>query len=340
MRIFPIFAILLFSPLLTAQETVHFEIDLTRPMIPISPYIYGTNQVLSGEENWTLFRLGGNRLTGYNWENNASNAGADWYHSSDNYLPSRHNIPVQDQDDPGRVLTAFHDRSLAYNARSIVTIQMAGYAAKDKDGQVSEAETAPSNRWVQVYPRKGSPFSLEPDQSDGFVYIDEMVHLLMDQYQTAADPDGIHGYCLDNEPALWHDTHPRIHPVQATCGEIVGKSIAYASAVKKQDPEAEIFGPCLYGFAAYTDFQTASDWNTGCGFHSGGDVCRPPPRSLIQPAAGLELVTKTLKPLLKLNCNRIVAVSGHASRPGDKKNDRSVVEEARKMGERLAEMLA
>ena len=43
----------------------------------ISPYIYGSNQYLTDTENWATIRLGGNRMTGYNWENNASNAGND-----------------------------------------------------------------------------------------------------------------------------------------------------------------------------------------------------------------------------------------------------------------------
>ena len=48
-------------------------------MHPIDPRIYATNQphgldtVLKGVG---LVRQGGNRMTAYNWENNASNAGA------------------------------------------------------------------------------------------------------------------------------------------------------------------------------------------------------------------------------------------------------------------------
>lgn len=53
---------------------------------PISPYIYGTNAALTQTEGWTAFRQGGNRLTAYNWENNASHAGDDYYHSNDNFL--------------------------------------------------------------------------------------------------------------------------------------------------------------------------------------------------------------------------------------------------------------
>ena len=54
----------------------------------ISPSIYGINQDMEGDENIVLRRLGGNRLTGYNWENNASNAGEDWFNSSDSFLCS------------------------------------------------------------------------------------------------------------------------------------------------------------------------------------------------------------------------------------------------------------
>lgn len=59
-----------------AGTLVRFEID-GRQRRPISPYIYGTNQ-----PDWrrgplfTLARWGGNRTSTYNWETNASNAGA------------------------------------------------------------------------------------------------------------------------------------------------------------------------------------------------------------------------------------------------------------------------
>lgn len=31
-------------------------------------------------------RFGGNRLIGYNWENNYFNVGSDWYYLSDDYM--------------------------------------------------------------------------------------------------------------------------------------------------------------------------------------------------------------------------------------------------------------
>ena len=69
---------------------VNFTVNTESGRQAISPLIYGTNQLLSGGENFTVRRFGGNRTTGYNWENNASNAGEDWYNSSDDFLCSHY----------------------------------------------------------------------------------------------------------------------------------------------------------------------------------------------------------------------------------------------------------
>lgn len=56
-------------------QRVNFSIKLKGQSQPISPYIYGTNQILNSDYNYTAVQQGGNRMTGYNWENNVSNAG-------------------------------------------------------------------------------------------------------------------------------------------------------------------------------------------------------------------------------------------------------------------------
>ena len=68
---------------------VHFTIDPQQNAHAISRFIYGVNQSLDGNlANLTFTRLGGNRWTAYNWENNASNAGGakgvtyDWLNIS------------------------------------------------------------------------------------------------------------------------------------------------------------------------------------------------------------------------------------------------------------------
>ena len=77
-------AFALTSPALA--QTVNFTVNPAQTQA-ISPYIYGINGDLTGDySNNTLLRSGGNRLTAYNWENNASNAGSDWYFQNDNLM--------------------------------------------------------------------------------------------------------------------------------------------------------------------------------------------------------------------------------------------------------------
>ena len=76
------------EPDVIVEGEVTFTIRSDEPIGPISPYIYGANfPDLSGTGRYlTLVRMGGNRLTAYNWETNASNAGSDWYFQNDDYL--------------------------------------------------------------------------------------------------------------------------------------------------------------------------------------------------------------------------------------------------------------
>uniref|UniRef100_UPI003899578F glycoside hydrolase family 44 protein n=1 Tax=Paenibacillus kobensis TaxID=59841 RepID=UPI003899578F len=242
---------------LAAPVNVSFTVNTGSERANISPYIYGTNQDFSNVGDYSARRYGGNRLTGYNWENNASNAGSDWLHSSDDFLC---NTTVSGCNAPGAAVTQFHDISVANGNYSLVTLQMAGYVAADKNGAVAESEAAPSARWRQVVPAKGSAFSLTPDTSDNKVYMDEEVNFLVQKYGSAATATGVKGYSLDNEPALWSSTHPRIHSAPVGAKELVDKSVALSKAVKAVDPAAEIFGPALYGFYGYYALQDAPDW--------------------------------------------------------------------------------
>jgi mannan endo-1,4-beta-mannosidase len=255
-------ALLLRSPLLAqAPITITYTIDPARDTSLISPYVYGTNgQSDDRDENVTARRLGGNRLTGYNWENNASNAGTDYINHSDNYLTDP--LPDSVEGNPGVAVTAFHDESLAMGAYSLITLPAAGYVAKDKNGTVQQNETAPSPRWAEAKFAKGSSFMLAPDLGDNAVYVDEEVNMLVDRYGDASMPNGIRGYAIDNEPALWPTTHPRIHPGQTTCQEVIDRGIALARGVKGVDPHAEIFGPVAYGFSEFLNCQAAPDWSS------------------------------------------------------------------------------
>jgi PKD repeat protein len=239
---------------------VNVTIDTQSERTPISPYIYGVNQDIPGLTS-TARRLGGNRLTAYNWEDNASNAGSDWMHSSDNYIPQSMGIDEADFNTPGIVATTFHEKTLTNKfPYSLITLQAAGYVSADKNGEVKEDETAPSLRWKKVVFAKNAEFALTPDGTDDFVYMDEYVHFLVNRFGSANQSSGIKGYSVDNEPGLWANTHPRVHPQKATCDEIIEQTTGLSLAVKNVDPHAEIFGPALYGFNAYMTFQNAEDW--------------------------------------------------------------------------------
>jgi hypothetical protein len=137
-------------------------------------------------------------------------------HSSDGYLGGG--------TVPGKAITDFLDKSSASGAASIITLQAAGYVSKDKSGTVTQAETAPSSRWDKVVFEKGKPFTLTPELTDGEVYSDEFVDFLVKKYGGAGVDKGVKYYSIDNEPALWASTHPRIHPEKVTCAELVQKT--------------------------------------------------------------------------------------------------------------------
>src|SRR5262245_48500863 len=66
---------------------VEFAVDTAQNRHAISPYIYGINELnASRPAGLRTGRAGGNRWTAYNWETNASNAGADYHHQNDDFL--------------------------------------------------------------------------------------------------------------------------------------------------------------------------------------------------------------------------------------------------------------
>ena len=241
------------------QISVTYTINANTGYKKISPYIFGSCN--GGYSGSNFMRQGGNRITGYNWENNASNAGNDWFHQSDDYLTWVAGISSPQDLIPGIVTTAFIDSCNAANAFSAVTLQMAGYVAKDKNGtSVTVGETAPSARWCAVQNTKPTAFSLTPDLNDNVVYMDEYMNFLINEYGTSTTTDGVKAYILDNETTLWPSTHTRIHPNAPTCAEIMQRSIALSTRVKQMDANALVFGPESYGFYEYNTYQGAADW--------------------------------------------------------------------------------
>ncbi len=243
------------TPNYAINEFVRFSIDTTQVNGDISPYIYGCNffdPQSFDSAGYTLGRLGGNRWTAYNWENNASNAGSDWYFHNDGYL--------SESDVPGfavveRVTSIFENDSAA-----LVTVPILGYVARDKDGtDVTQTEDYLDERFRESRAFKGGPLSLVPSLSDRYVYQNEFVYCLENAFPLPARGDLRLMYCLDNEPALWSSTHSPIRPEPVTYTELTDKNIEFASAVKSVAPEAMVFGFVGYGYNAFVNLQNAPD---------------------------------------------------------------------------------
>ncbi len=130
---------------------------------------------------------------------------------------------------------------------------------------VNEDQAAPSNRWNEVKLTKGEDFAEYPDLDDGVVYMDEYVNYIITMLVDSTTATGIQGYSLDNEPALWNHTYSRIHPNPVTIEEITDKSIEMSYAIKQLNPNAEVFGPALYGYTAFdhlADDDSSNEWET------------------------------------------------------------------------------
>ena len=237
------------------SSDVTFEIDAERDTHPISPLIYGVNSDC-GNKNVRagLCRLGGNRWTAYNWENNASNAGSDYCYQNDSYVSSS-NVP-------GAAVTDELARAKSVGAATLVTIPIVDYVAADKDGGDGSCSGDVRNsgsdylstRFKKNQPRSGVDFPAKPNVTDGVVSQDEFVNFLKNA--AGASPVLI---SLDNEPDLWSFTHEEIHPNAVTYAELVKRNIEFASAVRSVWADVEITGLVSYGFNGYVNLQDAPD---------------------------------------------------------------------------------
>ena len=161
---------------------VSFAIDSTQDVHPISRFIYGMNgwDPSARPANLTLSRSGGNRMTAYNWETNASNAGADWFNQNDDFLGGGNT--------PNGAVAPGLEAARDAGAGMIVTMPLIGYVAADKNGGNENGDVALSGanymqtRFHQSPARKGSAFTLTPDTTDAFVYQDEYINFLDQTY--------------------------------------------------------------------------------------------------------------------------------------------------------------
>jgi hypothetical protein len=246
-------------PSATQTAGVRFSIVPSKSF-DISRFIYGANFVESRSWDFarrfppfTFVRIGGNRLSAYNWETNFSNAGNDYFFQNDAYL--------SDSRKPGEAVRSRVEAARKAGAAAMVTIPMIGYVAADDRGPMDVADATRAARLAKRFrisrPSKGAALSLSPDRNDPYVYQDEFVawldHTFPGAIGDAANPIM---FSLDNEPDLWWSTHAEVFskvqdktPRLQTYDEFTATSIEYARAVKRIAPQAITFGPAVANWA-------------------------------------------------------------------------------------------
>ncbi len=230
---------------------VIFTIRADRPPRPIDPRIYGSNSTAElARTRPSLLRLGGNRMTAYNWENNASNAGSDWFFQNDNYLDA--------SEAPGKVALDLVETAARHGATAVVTIPIVDHVAADKNGGGDvrgSGDDYLATRFRRNHAVKPGVFSERPDTRDADVYQDEFVAWLRGNVPDGADVL----FSMDNEPDLWAETHAPVHPEKVSFRELWDRNRRYATAVKRAWPNAPVLGVVSYGFHGFVTLQDAPD---------------------------------------------------------------------------------
>jgi hypothetical protein len=254
-----------------AAADVTITVDPTKTK-PISPYIYGTN-FYSGntapQPNFTFDRDGGNRWTAYNWINNGSNAGNDYFFENDNYLCNGScNASI-----PAEAVRMFIAADQTAGLASLVTFQLQGYVSVDTTTVQVPMPFPNLNYFRPVVYKKNmasnAPFTVTPPPAttDKNVYMDEFAWALDQKFSgmnifgtNPAHPTFI---SLDNEPDLWNSTHAEVQgSTNVSSDSFITKTTTLSKALKDlkvqfptQFSDVVIFGPVNYGFNGIYSWQ-------------------------------------------------------------------------------------
>lgn len=244
-----------------------FSVDCGGKAQEISPLIYGIalNSRLEPSDthqwklNATSRRWGGNPTSRYNWElGNAWNTASDYYFQNVDYAP-------------GFTWKTFLDSNRDRRVGSAITLPIMGWVAKDarsvsfpKSEFPHQQEFDPDGRGAgNGVGKDGKPLTPGPAARTSIPAPPDFVARWVTAIRENEAKRGktVDVYFLDNEPALWNDTHRDVHPEPVGYDELLDRTVKYGSAVRKVAPDALIAGPAEWGWPAY--FHSAIDAKAG-----------------------------------------------------------------------------
>ena len=230
------------------------SVDASAPAHPISPFIYGVSAVdpadIPAKSGYSWYRLGGNRLTAYNWETNDSNAGKDYRHQNDDWAG---------KGKPGALINRFLKATEDRRTPSCLTVQLGDWLAGDRKGPYVPG-TPLASRFVHNHISKSGPLPKSPDLKDREVYQEEFLAWVRSiNPGDQSSPAKTLLFCLDNEPDLWNSTHHYIFPAKVTYADVLRRSLEGARMIRRQFPKGLIMGPASYGWHGYETLADAPD---------------------------------------------------------------------------------
>jgi len=207
-----------------------------------------------------LNRIGGDGVTRYNWQVDASNAGEDWYYMSGSGVAK----PV-----PGAMYDNIIEQDQALGVKTVVTIPMIEYITKSSVQTCSFPKSVyPNQQSYNPYVHPNGDDCGNGKNSTGGNILDKnigatdipntpaiqtgFVQHIVSKWG-ASSKTGIL-YQLDNEVSNWAFMHRDVHPYAVTYPEIVNQSIIYAVAVKNADASATVAAPSEIQFAWFPDW--------------------------------------------------------------------------------------
>ncbi len=249
------------TPLFAQNPAVTVTVDAAADRRLIDPNIYGVAYATTaqlGDLLAPLNRRGGNNTSRYNWQENSDNRGSDWYFQS---VPLGSAVPGESAD-------IFFAETRAARAEPMLTFPMVGHVGKleaNRDKRASfliskyGAQTGNDAQW---FPDAGNGISATTGKyivgnnpldasipSDTSFQAGWVQHLL--NRWGSSGTGGLRYFILDNEPAIWHETHRDVHPDGQSMDELRDKVVAYGGRIKQMDPGALVAAPEEFGWSGY-----------------------------------------------------------------------------------------
>ncbi len=234
---------------------VDIKLDFSKPLVPVSPYIYGRNNSLSNfsfggisiEDSIRLadarVRLlregGGNNSTKYNWRRKLQSH-PDWYN----------NVYSNDWG----IQAAGAQKSFP-NAQVMFSFQLIGKAARTNQFNFNDWGYNMSQWWEGtaqnlagngVLNNSGTKAKVNGDPN---LYLedwpaDSTIGILNNWFNVLKlDKTKLRYWNMDNEPEIWNGTHDDIMPNQLSAEDFMQRYFSVAKKARALYPEIKLVGP-------------------------------------------------------------------------------------------------